>query len=163
MQYIRSVERWTQSYSISTLPSRHLYDVIDRATVTGSSFVIASIIFSFGPLAEMAPNQKTVEQQTSEIIRHLLEDEFPIAFAQGPELETDSATESDGSFFSLYLQAALARVSLHIFRFFKDLLYVSALYLSSSMIHNLETSGQTLLCFIIHLCYCMFQLNLMLC
>lgn len=48
----------------------------------------------------MAPNQKTVELQTSEIIKHLLEDEDEIAvvYAQGRclDVETDSPSGSDG-------------------------------------------------------------------
>lgn len=55
----------------------------------------------------MAPKQKTVEQQTSEIIRHLVEDDFPVF--QCSEVETDGPT-GEGSFFSRYLQAAPAAV-----------------------------------------------------
>lgn len=82
----------------------------------------------------MAPNRKTVEQQTSEIIRYLVEDDFPVF--ECSEVEADGPP-GEGSFFSRYLQVSLAGVFLH-------------------------TIGQTLLCFIIHVCFYMFQMNLML-
>lgn len=65
--------------------------------VTGSSLVIGPGFF-FWRLAEMAPNQKDVELQTSEIIKHLLEDEFDVAYIQCSfsQVETDSPAGSDG-------------------------------------------------------------------
>lgn len=48
----------------------------------------------------MAPNQKTVELQTREIIRHLLEDDDKLiathALGRCLDVETDSPAGSDG-------------------------------------------------------------------
>lgn len=93
----------------------------------------------FGRLAEMAPNQNDVDLQTSEIIRHLLEDEFVAGYGkcQFSHVETDSPGGSDGEFvfrFICYLQAALVFVVVIFCILLNahsrgDLLYISALFL----------------------------------
>lgn len=108
--------------------------------MAGSSFVNAS--GHFRRLAEMAPNQNAVELQTREIIKHLLEDELVAGYdqCQFSHVETDSPAGNDGKFgFLLHtLSSGCVSVCCQFLlnaHFKGALLYISALYFSSSMTH----------------------------
>lgn len=105
----RQQHRYYVSKALDSILSLHfnfityVYDVIyilfDRSTSSGRDRKFVCDRFC-GFLAEMAPNLKAVELQTSEIIKHLLEDEDEIvtvyALGRCSDVETDSPAGSDG-------------------------------------------------------------------